>query len=146
MRQLLLAAGVLCAAGVLAHWASAQNQNAMPGQMVGSGFQFNAVGTQFPQAGSKVGQPVNLPPDTPLMRRANPSDPFDVFRGTKLDPKSVAAPFPGGDKNALERFYDKLKSAVGLSTQPSLPPPQMVTPGIFRRNRERAQERMWRRD
>jgi hypothetical protein len=146
MRQLLLAAGVLCAAGVLAHWASAQNQAAMPGQVVGSGFQFNAVGNQFPQAGTKVGQPVNLPPDTPLMRRSNPNDPFDVFRGTKLDPRNVAAPFPGGDKNALERFYDKLKSAVGLSTRPSLPPPQMVTPGIFRRNRERAEERMWRRD
>jgi hypothetical protein len=118
----------------------------MPGQVVGSGFQFSPVGSQFPQAGTRVGEPTNLPPDTPLMRRANLNDPFDAFRGTKLDPKSVVAPFPGGDQTALERLYDKLKSAIGLSTKPSLTPPQMVTPGIFRRNRERAQERMWRRD
>jgi hypothetical protein len=146
MRQLLLAAGVLCAAGVLAHFAPAQNQATMPGQVVSSGFRFSPVGDQFPQAGTKVGQPVNLPPDTPLMRRASLNDPFDAFRGTRLDPKSVAAPFPGSDQNALERFYDKLKSAVGLQTKPSPAPPQMVTPGIFRRNRERAKEQMWRRD
>ena len=117
MRQLLLAAGVLCAAGVLTH-ATAQNQ-AMPGQAVGTSFQFQPVGSQFPQAGSKVGQPVNIPADTPLMRRANPNNPFDSFRGTTLDPKSVVAPVIGlGNQSALERFYDKLKSSVGLSTKP----------------------------
>ena len=145
MRQLRLAAGVLCALGVVACWATAQNPTTMPGQVVGSGFQFNQPGTPFPQVGSPVGQPVNLPPDTPLMRRANIKDPFDGFRGANLDPKSVIAPVPGND-NALERFYEKLKDAVGLSTKPSLSRPNTVTPGIFRRNRERARERMWRRD
>jgi hypothetical protein len=145
MRQLLLAAGALCAAGVLTH-ATAQNQ-AMPGQPVGTTFQFAPVGKQFPQAGAKVGQPVNMPADTPLMRRANPNDPFDGFRGTTFDPKNVVAPVAGlGNQNVLERFYDKMKSAIGLSTKPPTAPPQNVTPGIFRRNRERAKEQMWRRD
>lgn len=147
MRQLLLAAGVVCASGVVAHWASAQSQTAMPGQVVGTGFKFSPVGTQFPQVGTKVGQPLNVPADTPLMRRADPRNPFDGFRGTPLDPKTVVAPVPGiGDQNALERFYEKLKAAVGLSTNQPPPPPQNVTPGIFRRNRERAREMMWRRD
>ena len=90
---------------------------------------------------------MNIPADTPLIRRANPNNPFDGFKGTTLDPKSVVAPVIGlGNQNALERFYDKMKSAVGLSTKPPAPPPQNVTPGIFRRNRERAKEQMWRRD
>jgi len=146
MRQPALAAGGLCAAAILAHFAPAQNQAAMPGQVVGSGFRFKSVGEQFPQAGTKVGQPTNLPPETPLMRRSNISDPFDAFRGTKIAPKSVAAPFPGSDQTALERFYERMKSAVGPSTKAMPAPPQMVTPGIFRRNRERAKEQMWRRD
>lgn len=145
MRQLLLAAGVLCASGGLARWATAQSQTAMPGQAVGSGFKFNAVGNPFPQAGTKVGQPINLPAEGPLMRRADPNNPFDGFRGTNLDPKSVIAPVPGSG-NAFDRFYDQMKSAVGLSVQPPPARPNNVTPGIFRRNRERAKEMMWRRD
>jgi len=145
MRQLLLAAGVLCASGILAHWASAQNQAAMPGQAVGSGFKFNAVGLPFPQAGTKIGQPTNIPTDTPLMRRADPNNPFDGFKGTSLDPKSVIAPIPGAG-NGFEQFIEKMKAAVGLSVKPPPARPANVTPGIFRRNRERAQQMMWRRD
>jgi hypothetical protein len=145
MRQLVLAAGVVCA--VAAQLAPAQNQSAMPGQVVSSTVQFNRVGTTFPQVGARVGEPLNVPANTPFMRRANLNDPFDAFRGTNLDGKNVIAPVTGlGNQNALERFYDKLKSAVGLATQDPLPPPPTVTPGIFRRNRERAKERMWRRD
>lgn len=144
MRQLLLAAGVLCAAGVLAHWASAQNQAAMPGQAVGSGFRFNSVGSPFPQAGTRLGQPTNIPADSPLMRRADPNNPFDGFKGTNLDPGNVIAPLPGG--NAFENFLDKMKAAVGLSVKPPPARPNNVTPGIFRRNRERAHQMMWRRD
>ena len=118
----------------------------MPGQAVGSGVQFNTVGNQFPQAGSKVGQPLNVPPDTPLMRRSNPNDPFDAFRGSKLDPKSVA--------RAVSRLGSECTRALlrqaqvrGRPLDPAiLPKPEMVTPGIFRRNRERAQERRWRQD
>lgn len=148
MRHLLLAAGVLCVAGVVAHWAVAQNQM-MSGQVVSTTFgtsTFQQVGTQFPQAAPRVGQPLNVPADTPLMRRADPNRPFDAFKGTNIDPRSVIAPVLGtGDQSVLAKFYDKLKSAVGLSTK-TIAPPQNVTPGIFRRNRERARERMWRLD
>ena len=145
MRQLVLTAGTLCAAAALAHWASAQNQ-VMPGQVVGTTLNANPVGTRFPEAAPKVGQPVNLPPDTPLMRRYDPNKPLDVFKGTTLSPSQLVAPAPGiGDQSALARFYDKLKASVGLSTRSVAPPPN-VTPGIFRRNRERARERMWRWD
>ncbi len=146
MRQLLLAAGVLCAGGVAAHLATAQNE-VMPGQVVSTINNFQQVGTRLPQVGQKVGQPINMPPDTPLMRRYDPSKPFDAFKGTNLDKRMVAAPVPliAGDQTVLERFYDKLKSVVGISTK-TIPEPPNVTPGIFRRNRERARERMWRWD
>ena len=49
MRQLLLAAGVLCTGGVAAHLATAQNQ-VMPGQVVSTMNNFHPVGTRFPQA------------------------------------------------------------------------------------------------
>jgi hypothetical protein len=150
MRQLLLAAGAVCAAAGAACWAAGEANTVMPGQAVGTGFNFNSVGTQFQPAGSKVGQPLNVPADTPMMRRADPKNPFDGFRGTNLDPKSIVAPVPGvGDQNALERLYNRMKSAVGLAPKPSLAPAQNVTPGIFRRNRERtkeAKDQMWRRD
>jgi len=148
MRQLLLAGGVLCAAGLLAHWAAAQNQ-AMPGQVVGTGLNginFSPVGTQFPKAGAPAGQPVNLPAETPFLRRADPNNPLDAFRGTSIDPKTIVGGVPGGSQSAVAQFYDKLKAAVGLSAKPAPPPSPNVTPGIFRRNRERIQERMWRRD
>jgi len=145
MRQLLLAAGVLCASALLAHWAAAQNQTAMPGQAVGSTFKFQPVGSAFPQAGTKLGQPLNLPQDSALMRRTDLNNPFDGFRGTQLNPKNVIAPVPGAG-NALERFYDKMKAAVGIAPKAPPPRPNNVTPGIFRRNRERAKEMMWRRD
>jgi hypothetical protein len=149
MRQLLLAAGVVCAGGVLAHWASAQNQvsQTMPGQVVGTGINISPVGSAFPKAGAQVGQPINIPADSPLMRRADLTRPYDVFKGSGINPSSVVAPVPGiGDQSALSRFYDKVKASVGLATKDNNPPPPNVTPGIFRRNRERAQAQMWRRD
>jgi len=39
-----------------------------------------------------------------------------------------------------------LKSSIGLSPHMPVARPNNVTPGIFRRNRERAHERMWRQD
>ena len=54
MRQLVLTAGTLCAAAVLAHWASAQNQ-VMPGQVVGTTLNANPVGTRFPEAALQLG-------------------------------------------------------------------------------------------
>ena len=54
------------------------------------------------------------------------------------------------EKNLVDRLYDKLDAALHVSffSKPPAPvaKPPNVTPGIFRRNRERAEERMWRRD
>ena len=81
------------------------------------------------------------------MRRYDPSKPFDAFKGSNIDPRSVVAPIPGvaGDQNLLVRFYEKVKSVMGVTTNTVEQPPN-VTPGIFRRNRERARARMWRDD
>jgi hypothetical protein len=145
MRQLLLAAGVVCAGGLVAQCVSAQSQTIMPGQAVGTSYRFNSVGTTFPQAGKKLGQPINIPPDSALMRRADPNNPLAAFRGSALDPSNVIAPVAGLG-NGLENFFDKVKSAVGLSVQTPPARPNNVTPGIFRRNRERAKQMLWRRD
>jgi hypothetical protein len=107
---------------------------------------FSRVGQQFPQVGAKVGKPLNVPEDTPFMRRYDPTRPFDAFKGTNIDTRSIVAPVQGlGDQTALEKFYAKVKSTFGIAPK-TTPPPQNVTPGIFRRNRERARERMWRID
>jgi hypothetical protein len=146
MRRLLLAAGVVCAAAGLAHWASAQN--AMPGQVVGTGINFNPVGTPVPKAAPQAGKPLNVPDDTPLMFRYDPNNPLAGFKGkgATIDTNTIVAPVPGiGDQTALGRFYDKVKSAVGLGAK-SVTPQPTVTPGLFRRNRERHNQMIWRRD
>ncbi len=145
MRQLLLAVGAVCAAAGFAGTALGQ-ANTMPGQIVGKGFTTAPVGQQVPKAGSPVGQPLNIPADSPNLRRYDPNRPYDVFKGTNLSANQLVAPIPGvGDQNAFERLYDKLKSVVGMSKPGEMRAPN-YTPGIGRRNRERADDRMWRRD
>ena len=69
-------------------------------------------------------------------------------------PGNRATPIVAGKVDLLvSQFMDqvdnilnqKLASATNFFT-PSPPPRPTYTPGISRRNRERAQERMWRRD
>ncbi|HVL14619.1 MAG TPA: hypothetical protein VM529_18750 [Gemmata sp.] len=148
MRQLWLAAAAACAAAGFAGSASGQ-VNTMPGQVVGTGVDLGLrpVGEQLPRAGQPVGQPINLPQDSAMMRRYDPTRPYDVFKGTGIRPDQVVAPVTSdfGDKNAFEKMYDKVKYALGISSQPDLRVPN-YTPGIGRRNRERAEQRMWRRD
>ncbi|MBN9522358.1 hypothetical protein J0H58_28205 [bacterium] len=121
----------------------------MPGQVVGSGF--NLAGSA-PQPVGKM-----LPPAAdPLSRPYDPSRPLDVFKGTGINPRQVIAPIsafppiPGPEKNLIDRLYDKLDAALNVnffSRKPeAVAAPMNVTPGIFRRNRERAQDRMWRPD
>ena len=149
MRRLLLAFGVACAA---AGTASAQAQGSMtasgnalmPGQGVGTGFSLPGVGTRQPQAAPNVGAPIG----NALTRPYDPSKPYDVFKGTGLDRNAVVAPVQamGADNpNLLDRFYVKLGTVFGFK-KPDLPPQPNYTPGIARRNRERAEQRMWRRD
>lgn len=153
MRRLLLAAVVACAVV----WSANADVNTMPGQVVGNGFTLSKVGSQAaPSAGSpvgsQVGRPLNVPADSPNMRRYDPARPYDVFKGTNLSADQLVAPLPGvgGDMTVLEKLYAKLKSIVGLG------PPQVAAgtlqtnstyfPSLTRRNRERAQARLWRRD
>lgn len=147
MRRLLLAAVVVCAgAGTASAQGSmtASGNALMPGQGVGTGFSLPSVGTRQPQAAPKVGAPVG----NAFQRPYDPSKPLDAFKGTSLDPKSVVAPVQamGADNpNLLDRFYVKLGTVFGFK-KPDLPAQPNYTPGIARRNRERAEQRMWRRD
>ncbi|QDU19192.1 hypothetical protein [Urbifossiella limnaea] len=167
MRRLLAAAAL----GVAAGTASAQTGtatgttttsrpgggSAMPGQVVGSSY--NLAGSAPQPVGSPVGSPVGtpLPPaGTPITRPYDPRRPNDVFRGTGLSPNQVIAPIsafpplPGQEKNLIDRMYDKLDSfwSINIFARQAEPleRPPTVTPGIFRRNRERHDDRMWRRD
>jgi hypothetical protein len=140
MRLLLLAVGAVCAATA----AFGQNTS-MPGQIVGTGVTA-PVGQQVPKAAAPAGQPLNLPADSPNLRRYDPNRPYDVFKGTNLNVNQLVAPIPGaGDQSTFDRLYEKLKSVVGKSKPAELRAPN-YTPGIGRRNRERAEQRMWRRD
>jgi hypothetical protein len=147
MRRWVLAAGVACAV-MLAHSARAQNGGpAMPGQVVGSyRGTVNRVGQQVPQAAPAAGQSVTA---NQFMRPYDPNRPYDMFKGTNIDPKQVLAPLVGPDgrpvepPDALDKLSDKLKAIFTFGrTTPARPP---YAPGISRRNRERHQQ-MWRRD
>jgi hypothetical protein len=148
MRQLALAAGVVCALAGFAGRAAAQGTT-MPGQIVGTGYSLTPVGTRLPKAAPSVGQPIGSPFQNQATRPYDPSRPYDAFKGTNIDPRNIAAPVVAfGDQSAFSKFYDKLKAVVGIA--PSGPPSMAAvpgyTPGIGRRNRERAERRMWRPD
>ena len=147
MRRLMLAVGVACAAaGTAGAQASmtAGGNAVMPGQSVGSGFSLPSVGTQIPKAAPPAGNPIG----TALTRPYDPARPLDAFKGTGIDPKSIVAPVTtmgSGEPNVLDRLYQKLGSVIGF-VKPGEPARQTYTPGIARRNKERMEQRMWRRD
>lgn len=148
MRRAVLA-GVACAVVVLARPGSTQ-VNTMPGQVVGTGFGLGPVGKPVSKAAPPAGQPINLPADSPMMRRYDPSRPYDVFKGTNLSPDQLAAPIEGyGDQSLLSKLYQRLKSVVGFGGPKMVSAPQgnsTYFPSLTRRNRERAEARLWRRD
>jgi len=145
MRQLLWAAGVACAVGAFAQQANAQTT--MPGQVVGTSYNLSGVGQQLPKAAPAAGQPINLPAESPLMRRADLTRPLDAFKGTNLNASQIAAPVMGiGDQTILDRLYDKVKSAVGYTKPIELQQQSTYFPSLTRRNRERNEAKMWRRD
>jgi hypothetical protein len=148
MRQLALAAGAVCALAGFADRAAAQGTT-MPGQVVGTGYSLSPAGTALPKAAPPAGTPIGSPFGSAAMRPYDPSRPYDVFKGTNIDTRNIAAPVVGfGDQSAMSKFFDKLKSVVGIA--PSGPPAMAAapgyTPGISRRNRERAEKRLWRPD
>jgi hypothetical protein len=149
MRRLTLAVGVACAV-VLIGPLGAQNSNdfSMPGQIVGSfGDNLRPVGSRAPSAAPPAGQSVGA---NQFMRPFDPNRPYDQFKGTGIDPSQLRAPLVGPDgrevapPGPLSDFIARVRSVFVKN-----PPPQRTipyAPGISRRNRERAEERMWRRD
>jgi hypothetical protein len=152
MRRVALAAGVACAV-FLAGSAGAQfnttsTGTTMPGQVVGSYTgTVNPVGQRLPAAAPAAGLPVT---SNPLMRPYDPNKPFDAFKGSGIDPKNVIAPLVGPDgrpvepPDALDKLSAKLKALFTFSSSAPERPPYV--PGISRRNKERREQRMWRRD
>jgi hypothetical protein len=143
------AAGLL--AGVaLAGAASAQQPStytvapsgaAMPGTPVGAAMVMpagTAIPKAVPAAGAKVGTgPAGIP------AALDPRAP----QGQAIDLKNVVAPYPGMP-NPSPSFWDQLQARWNALLGPSSPPVQSQnwTPGIARRNRERAKEQMRMRD
>src|SRR5438067_2211376 len=114
MRHVGVAMAAACAAGLCVGGATGQfsttgnsGQAAMPGQVVGTPVTLNPVGTSIPKATTPAGSPIG----NPLMRPYDPSKPYDVFKGTGIDPNSVVAPisgfpgFPTKDPTLLDRVY-----------------------------------------
>ena len=143
MRRIIAAVGLACAAAT-----PAAAQFSVPGQPVGSSFDLPQAGSAIPKAAPQAAMPVG----NPLIRPYDPTRPLDVFKGTNLDPKMVVAPvagFPGigtQQPNLLERLYARFGSITGFFKPTVSDPVPTYAPGIGRRNRERAKERMWRRD
>jgi hypothetical protein len=143
MRRMLAAVALACAVTT-----SAAAQFTVPGQPVGSSFNLPSVGNPVPKAAPAAALPVG----NPLVRPYDPTRPLDVFKGTSLDSRMVVAPVSGfsgiatQQPNLLERLYEKLGTVTGFFKPTMSSPVPTYTPGIGRRNRERAKERMWRRD
>jgi hypothetical protein len=154
MRRLALAAGVVCALGLSGESvaqlntarpaANSSGVNVMPGQAVGTplNFNFNQVGQKTPAAAPQAGQSITA---NSMMRPYDPNRPLDVFKGTGIDTKNVLAPLtpPATQPDALDKLSEKIKALFVGNNPPPRPP---YAPGISRRNRERAKERMWHRD
>lgn len=155
MRRFLLASGVACAI-LLTHDAGAQFRTAdtsagsttmAGGQVVGSyRGQVQPVGQQQPSAAPQAGQNVTA---NALQRPYDPMRPFDAFKGTTLDPRSVVAPLvgPNGEQLTPPDSLDQISARIkAFFIRPSAAPPRPnYTPGITRRSQERIQ-RLWRRD
>jgi hypothetical protein len=156
MRLLGGTAAVACALGLLAGTAGGQapgaNNNlppaAMPGQVIGTPLNLNPVGTPVNKAVPSRADLKKL--ESPLSRPYDPGNPLGVFKGTNLDPKMVVAPVAAmhdlQSPNLLDKLYQKINTSVASFFSPSPAPRPTYTPGISRRNRERAENRMWRRD
>jgi hypothetical protein len=140
----------VAAFGAVAGTASAQQQSggpSMPGQIVSKGFNLKPAGMRLPAAAPQAGTHIS----SPLTKPYDPNRPLDVFKGTNIDPKSVVAPVSGVPGTQQPDLLDRINSKLGSVTsffRPSSPVQArpMITPGIFRRNRERTMQRNWRAD
>jgi hypothetical protein len=152
MRRLTLAAGAACAM-MLFDSAGAQNVTtgtSMPGQVVGSYTgTVNPVGQRAPAAAPPAGLPIT---SNAMMRPYDPNNPYAAFKGTNIDPKTLVAPLVGPDGQPVkppgpfDKISDKLKQLLGIATPAPAPARPPFAPGVLRRNKERREDRMWRRD
>ena len=130
-----MALGFACA---VAGFASAQESPLGGGQVVSPAFTLTPAAPRVPAAAPPAGTNVG----NPFMRPYDPSRPLDALKGTNLSARDVVAPVPGfpgtQQPDLLDRLSEKL-SSVTRFFKPSAPEmtPATVTPGIFRRNRER---------
>ena len=150
MRHWLSAIGATCAlASASFTQPPSAGSNSMPGgQIVSRGYNLKAAGSRVPSAAPQAGNTIG----SPLMRPYDPARPLDALKGSNIDPKRVVAPvtgFPGTQQPDLfDKLYGKLNSVTAFlrPTAPVKSTPT-VTPGIFRRNRERhSMQQNWRRD
>lgn len=131
-----LALGFACA---LAGFASAQEGALGGGQVVSSGYTLKPAAPRVPAAAPPVGTNIG----NAMLRPYDPSRPLDALKGTSLSARDVVAPVPGFPGTQQPDLLDKLSEKLGSVTRffkPSTPDTMsgpMVTPGIFRRNRER---------
>ncbi len=110
----------------------------MPGTPVGTPL-VQPVGAAIPKAAPSVGSPVGTGPGG-IPGALNPGG--GAPPGRVIDTSNVVAPYPGMP-SPPPSFWDKLQQrwfALLGSNQPAQKPTQW-TPGIARRNRERARER-----
>ncbi len=134
-----------------------QPVTAMPGVAVGSSFPAGSgvvpVGTQLPKAAPSVGTPVGngtgrLPNVGTGLDSGVPQSPDARFSFKPLDLKNVIAPYPNMPEE--KTYWQKLEDRYMNFLLPAAPTPRApnYTPGIARRNRERAKERArsWDRD
>jgi hypothetical protein len=118
----------------------------MPGLTVGKAL-LKPVGTQLPKAAPPAGSPVGSAPGG-----SNPTDLTGTLPGQKIDRSAVVGPLPDtfdmipAEPSLWDKFVAKFGASLGLiSPEPRAP---NWTPGISRRNRERAMQpaQQWRRD
>ena len=157
MRRVVLAVGVLCAVAVTGR-SIAQNSSpgfSMPGQVVGSttgvvgstSGTINPIGNRLPSVAPPVGQSITA---NAQQRPFDPNRPYDVFKGSSINPDDLVAPLVGADgkpiepPDALDRLSEKI---TAFFVKPAPPPPRPpYVPGIGRRNKERREQMLWRRD
>ena len=118
----------------------------MPGTTVGTQL-LRPVGTQIPKAAPAAGSPVGSTPGATL-----PTDLTGTLPGQAINKAAVVGPLPDSfdmlptEPSLWDKFVAKFGASLGfISPEPRAP---NWTPGLSRRNRERAQMKTehWRRD
>ena len=149
MRQMLAAVAAACAVvAATTGRAAAQignSQAAIPGgQVVSTSYPLKAGGAMIPRAVSPAGTPIGSPLMNPMSGNV-----INPYKQPGFDPSLIVAPasgFPGSPSpDLIDKLYDKLDSVTSFF-RPAPSPRPTYTPGISRRNKERAMERNFHRD